>query len=135
MGQVKATFDGAIVAELEVKEFSSGASVLEFPVYVADEQKNRDTQEYEKTGDTTKIRVKIWSSNPIYGEVLDTVQKGDIVEVVGTLKEREFEGKNGKGRALETKWVESVVVKYRKDGASTPSSLGAGFDDDDATGF
>lgn len=130
MGQFKGTFDGGVVAEPEIKQFASGASVLEFPVYINDEDKDKNSGKYEKNGDVTKIKVKIWSSNPIFEQVAADVKKGFIVEVTGSVKEREFETKSGSaGRALETKWVESVTVKYRPDNVAPAASSG-GFGDD-----
>lgn len=112
MGAVRSTFDGGVVAEPESKELPSGATVLEFPVYVNRRRKNRDSGEYEDTGDVTKIRVQLWNEA---GNI--DVRKGDIVEVVGTIYEREFQKRDGTpGRALETDWVDSVKVVYRKDG-------------------
>jgi hypothetical protein len=41
---------------------------------------------------------------------------GDLVEVVATLVEKEFDKKDGtQGRSLQTDYVESVVVKHRKE--------------------
>ena len=131
MGQVQSTFDGGVVAEPELKQVgSNGARVLEFPVYVNRRRKDRDSGEFADTGDVTKIRVQLWN------EAADTtdVRKGDIVRVTATIYEREFEKRDGTaGRALETDWVESVEVVYRKDGAS--GSGGGGFIPDDAKGF
>lgn len=128
MGQVRSTFDGGVVAEPELKEVgSNGARVLEFPVYVNRRRKNRDSGEYEDTGDVTKIRVQLWN------EAADTadVRKGDIVEVVASLYEREYEKRDGTvGRALETDFVDQVRVVYRKDGGG-----GDGFTPDNAKGF
>jgi hypothetical protein len=59
------------------------------------------------------------------------VQKGDLVEVVATLIEKEFDKKDGTtGRSLQTDYIESVVVKHRSDGA--PSNNGGGFADEEA---
>jgi single-stranded DNA-binding protein len=130
MGQFKGTADGGIVAAPEVKSFDSGATLIEFPLYVNHRTKNRDSGEYEDSGDVTKIKVKVWSSNDNY-DFVSTLRKNDIVEVEGTFKEREYDKKDGtKGRAFETDWVESVTLKFRKDEAgSTPaaSSGGDGF--------
>lgn len=127
MGTLRVTFDGGVVAEPEFKEVgSNGARVLEFPVYVNRRRKNRDSGEYEDTGDVTKIRVQLWN------EAADTtdVRKGDIVEVTGTLYEREYQKRDGTpGRALETDFVEQVRVVFRKDGG------GDGFVPDSAKGF
>lgn len=128
MSQVKAVFTGGIVAEPERKEVN-GASLLEFPVYVNHSKKNKDTGAYEPTGDTTKVKVTLWR------ELADNtdVRKGDLVEVTGTIIEKEFPKKDGTtGRQLQTDWVESVVVKYRKDAELV--GAGAGFDNT-ADGF
>jgi single-stranded DNA-binding protein len=122
MSQVKAVFTGGIVAEPERREVN-GASLLEFPVYVNHSKKNKDTGEYVPTGDTTKVKVTLWR------ELADNtdVRKGDLVEVSGTIVEKEFDKKDGtKGRQIQTDWVESVVVKYRKDGQLVGAA--AGFD-------
>jgi single-stranded DNA-binding protein len=122
MSQVKAVFTGGIVAEPERREVN-GASLLEFPVYVNHSKKNKETGEYEPTGDTTKVKVTLWR------ELADNtdVRKGDLVEVSGTIVEKEFDKKDGtKGRQLQTDWVESVVVKYRKDAELIGAA--AGFD-------
>jgi single-stranded DNA-binding protein len=122
MSQVKAVFTGGIVAEPERREVN-GASLLEFPVYVNHSKKNKDTGEYVPTGDTTKVKVTLWR------ELADNtdVRKGDLVEVSGTIVEKEFDKKDGtKGRQIQTDWVESVVVKYRKDAELVGAA--AGFD-------
>lgn len=125
MSQVKATFSGNIVAAPDLRETPNGASLLEFPVYVNHTKKNRDTGDYEKTGDTTKIRVTLWGDLATNTDV----RQGDLVEIVATLVEKEFNKKDGTtGRSLQTDYVESVVVKHRKDGSSASAS--AGFDEE-----
>lgn len=115
MSQIKVTFSGSVVAEPERKQVA-GNNVLEFPVYVNHTKKNRDSGNYEPTGEVSKIRVTLWREK---AEMSD-VQKGDIVEIVGTIVERNFTRRDGtEGRQLQTDYVESVVVKYRKD--SKPS--------------
>ena len=110
MSQIKATFTGNIVADQERRE-AGGAPLLEFPLYVNHTKKNRDSGEYVKTGDVSKVRVTLWR------DLADTdIQKGDLVEVVATLVEKEFDKKDGtQGRSLQTDYVESVVVKHRKE--------------------
>lgn len=114
MSQIKSVFTGGIVAEPERKEVN-GTTLVEFPVYVNHSKKNRETGNYEPTGDTSKIRVTLWR------DLADNtdVRKGDLVEISATLVEKEFQKKDGtSGRSLQTDWVESVVVKHRKqDGA------------------
>ena len=115
MSRISAVFSGNVVAEPTKKDIN-GTSLLEFPVYVNHTKKDRDSGEYVKTGDTSKSRVTVWRD---LADSLD-VRQGDLVEVHGTLIEKEFDKKDGTpGRSLQTDYIESVVVKYRKDeGAS-----------------
>ena len=125
MSQIKATFTGGIVAEPESASTPSGASRLTFPVYVNHTKKNKDTGAYDKTGDVSKVRVTLWGDLAANADV----QKGDLVEVVATLVEKEFNKKDGTvGRSLQTDYVESVVVKARSNNAS---NNGGGFADEE----
>jgi single-stranded DNA-binding protein len=111
MSQIRATFSGGVVADPERRE-AGGAQLLEFPVYVNHQRKVKGSEpaEYEPTGDTSKIKVTLWR------DLADTeIHKGDIVEITGTLVEKAFERRDGtEGRAIQTDFVESVVVKWRK---------------------
>jgi len=113
MAQFKATFDGGIVADPETKEVG-GNKVLEFPVYVNHSKKNKDTQQYEPTGDVTKVRVSLWRD-----DALKDFQKGDIVAITAQVVEKEFKKRDGsEGRQLQTSFVESIELKWRKEGAA-----------------
>lgn len=121
MSRLEAKFVGSVVAEPELKETKNGVKKLEFPVYVNHSRKNKDSGEYAATGDVTKIRVTLW------GDKVDfDVRRSDLVEVVATLVEKEFDKRDGsKGRSLQTEFVESINVKFRKSGmAATPLSTG-----------
>jgi len=115
MSRISAVFSGNVVAEPTKKDIN-GTTLLEFPVYVNHTKKDRDSGEYVKTGDTSKIRVTVWRD---LAASLD-VRQGDLVEVHGTLVEKEFDKKDGtQGRSLQTDYIESVVVKYRTDEGSS----------------
>lgn len=117
MSQIKATFSGSVVAEPEIKTVGQ-SNVLEFPVYVNHTKKNRDSGNYEPTGDVSKIRVSLWREKADMSDV----RKGDIVEVSATLVEKVFNRRDGsEGRQIQTDWVESVVTKFRKDNAGHPA--------------
>jgi single-stranded DNA-binding protein len=121
MSRISAVFSGNVVAE-PTKKSVNGTSLLEFPVYVNHTKKDKDSGEYVKTGDTSKIRVTVWRD---LADSLD-VKQGDLVEVHGSLIEKEFQKQDGTtGRSLQTDYIESVVVKYRKDGAAPASDDGA----------
>jgi len=125
MSRVDAKFTGTVVAEPEHKQTKNGVDKLEFPVYVNHARKNKDTGSYSTTGDVTKIRVTLW------GDKTGTdVRRGDLVEVIATIVEKEFEKRDGtQGRSLQTEFVDSITVKHRKDGNST-ASISAGMNDD-----
>lgn len=118
MAKIQATFDGRVVADVEARQVGT-STVYEFPVYVNHRKKNRDSGQYEDTGDTSKIRVSVWNEKP-------SVTKGDIVEVVASLIEKEWAKKDGStGRMLQTEFVDSVTVKSSKGSADNLATLGA----------
>lgn len=115
MSRISAVFTGNIVADPTRREVN-GSNLLEFPVYVNHTKKDRDSGEYVKTGDVSKIRVTLWRD---LANSVD-VQKGDLVEVHATLIEKEFSKQDGtSGRSLQTDYVEHVIVKHRKQDDST----------------
>lgn len=125
MSQVKATFTGTVVAEPEMKETKNGVRKLEFPVYVNHAKKNKETGTYHTTGDVSKFRVTLWGDNTAFD-----VQRGDLVQVTATIVEKEFDKRDGsKGRSLQTDYVESIELKFRKDGRSQPAT-NIGLDED-----
>lgn len=130
MSDVKVEFTGSVVAEPETKDVG-GNAVLEFPVYVNDQRKNKDTGEYVDTGDVTKIRVSLWRDL-----ASSDIRKGDLVKIEGSIVEKEFTKRDGTpGRQLQTKFVNGVNVVWRKDGAAqpvtaAPAGFGGGFGDD-----
>lgn len=119
MGRFTATFDGGIVAEPE--RIGKDGQGVGFPVYVHEQRKNNETNTYEDTGNTSKIQVALWGDL-----AASDVRYGDIVEIDASLHEREYEKKDGsKGRQLETQFVNSVIVKYRKGGEPTGAADGS----------
>lgn len=122
MANIEVKFSGGVVADPEDYTFpDSGKTKRSFPVYVNDQDKKDD--QYVDNGDVTKIRVQL------FGDLAnEDIRKGDIVEITGTIKEREFQKKDGTtGRALETKFVNSIVVKWRRDGAAAPAAASGNF--------
>lgn len=114
MSKFVATFDGAVVAEPEKFEAGSNHGVR-FPVYVNERKKDQATGDYKDTGNTAKIKVTLWNDLADNTEVY----KNDIVEIAASLTEREYDKKDGtKGRELVTTFVDSLVLKYRKEGAA-----------------
>ena len=108
--QLKAEFTGNVTNDPTTKNIGAKNTALkELRVAINHDRKNRDTGEYEKTGDTTWVTVKLW------GDRADLdFQKGDLVSYSGTLVEKTW-GEDNKGRTLESDWVENIEVKYRKE--------------------
>lgn len=121
MANIEVKFSGGVVADPEDYTFpDSGKTKRSFPVYVNDQDKKDD--QYVDNGDVTKIRVQL------FGDLAhEDIRKGDIVEITGTIKEREYQKKDGTtGRALETKFVNSIVVKWRKESSAAPAAEASG---------
>lgn len=109
----KITISGGVVADPEFRTPTERFRVLEFPLYDNETRKNKDTGEYEQTGNVTKLKVIL--KNDLADQWRGKINKGDIVEIVGSITEREYKRKDGAdGRALETTWVDSVTVKFSK---------------------
>jgi len=109
--QVRAQFTGNVTNVPEIKQVGAKNTPLkELNIAVNHDKKNKDTGEYEKTGDTTWVTVKLW------GEAASQeIGKGDLVEFDGTIVEKAFTRKdNTEGRRLESDYVATLVVKYSK---------------------
>lgn len=114
--QVKAQFTGNVTNEPTIREIGAKNTPLkELVVAVNHDKKNKDTGEYERTGDTTWVTIKLWGdrASEVFG-------KGDLIEYDGTIVEKAFTRKDGtEGRRLESDYVGSLVVKYSKNAAAT----------------
>lgn len=128
--QLKVEFSGNVTNVPEVKKIGAKETPLkELRVAINHDRKNKDSGEYEKTGDTTWVVVKLWGDR-----ASEDFQKNDLVKYEGTLVEKHF-GEDGKGRQLESDWIQTVEVVYRKDGAPAasvddgfvPAGFGSGF--------
>lgn len=86
------TIEGTLVAEPDLRFTPSGSAVANFRLAANDRRKNDATGEWENS-DTLFISVTAWRQ---LGEnVAESLDKGDQVVVVGKLKQREWEDKEG----------------------------------------
>lgn len=116
--QLKAEFTGNVTNDPEVKFIGAKETPLqELRVAINHDKKNRETGEFEKTGDTTWVVVKLWGDRAED----ESFEKGDLIRFSGTLVEKHW-GDDGKGRTLESDRVESLELVYRKE-----SDLANGF--------
>lgn len=118
----KAVIDGRIVADPEDRKVSDKFSILQFPLYADRRVKNRETQEWESDPNgTTKLTVELKFDQR--DQWLGKLHKGDIVKITGSIFEREYERNDGgKGRSLQTDFVESVEVIRSATPAAQPDS-------------
>lgn len=118
MSDFDATFTGSVVADPKYGTTPNGASYVQFPVYVNHSRKPKGSEQYVKTGDVSKVRVTLWGDLSAFD-----VAQGDLVKVTAAIVEKEFETRDGgKGRQLQTDWVQAIETKYRKDGLNAPAA-------------
>jgi single-stranded DNA-binding protein len=127
--QVKVKLSGNITNEPRVQSIGTkGTALMELNVAVNHDRKNRDTGEYEKTGDTTWVLIKLWGAAAEEAQDEDTYHKSDLIEFDGTIVEKHYKLSNGtEGRKLESDWVESLKVLYSK---AIAGVYGSGPEDD-----
>jgi single-strand DNA-binding protein len=102
------TIIGNATSDAEMRFTPRGASVASFRVAVNERIKNDDGTWGD--GDATFYSVSAWDS--IAENVAEQVKKGTRVVVVGKLKAREYEGKDGSTRT-------SIDVRAEEVGIST----------------
>ena len=115
---IRGYIDGKIVADPEFKQITEKFAVLELPLYSNRRVKNRESGEWENDPKgTTKLKVII--KFDLLNEWNGKLNKGDVIKVTGSFFEREYEGKNGTGRSLETDFIESIeVIKSASENAA-----------------
>lgn len=93
------TIVGNLTADPELRFTPSGVAVSDFTVASTNRVKNKNSGEWED-GDTTFIRCTVWEQ---YAEnVAETLTKGMRVVVLGKLRVRQYETREGnKGTSVE----------------------------------
>lgn len=122
--QVRAQFTGNVTNEPEVRKIGAKETPLkELRVAVNHDRKNKETGEYEKTGDVTWVSVKLWGDR-----ANEDFRKGDLIEFDGTIVEKHFQKRDDtEGRGLESDYIATLTVKYRKDGNNAPAATQGAF--------
>lgn len=114
--QWRSQFTGNITNEPTIREVGAKNTPLkELNVAINHDKKNKDTGEYERTGDTSWVTIKLWgdSASQQFG-------KGDMIEFDGTVVEKHFTRKDGtEGRRVESDYVAELVVKFAKNAAQS----------------
>lgn len=126
------TFVGNLTADPELKFTPSGHALVTFTVADSKRVFDKDANEW-KDGDTVFMRCQIWRQ---YAEnVAETLSKGMRVIVVGELKQRTWETREGEKRTTieldahevgpALKFATATVTRTSRDGRGTPSSAAA----------
>jgi single-stranded DNA-binding protein len=125
------TISGNVASEPDYVN-GDGYTRLSFALYDNERRKVKGSDnEYENTGNVIKLQVTLW--NELADEFVGSFNKGDVVEITGSVTEREYTRNDGTvGRQLQTSFVNSLVVKFRKSERTTvPAETGGGFFPDD----
>lgn len=129
------TIIGGLVYAPELKFTPAGKAVVDFTVAHTDRYFDRDTNEWKDAGETLFLRCNLWGKD---AENLaeSGLDKGDRVIVVGKLKQRSFEDREGNKRTVIELKVDEVgpaiknaTVKVTKTGKGSSSGSSRGSDD------
>lgn len=109
-GDTQITIVGNLTAEPELRFTPSGASVASFTVASTPRFLDRATNEW-KDGDALFLRCSVWRT--VAENVAESLHRGDRVVVVGRLKQRSFETKEGEKRTVVEVDVDEVGPSLR----------------------
>lgn len=114
--------EATLVADPELRYTNNGTAVANFRVACNSRRKNQQTGQWED-GDTTFLSVSAWGAR---GEnVSSQFSKGNKINIVGDLKQREYE-KDGQRRTV---YEVEVSDSKREHGVAAPVSR---FNDNDS---
>lgn len=122
----KITITGRATADATLKFTPSGAAVASFSLADNHRKKNAQTGEWEDDG-ATFYNVQAWQH--LAEECAEHVRKGRIVTVVGDVRLRQYEGRDGtKGQSLDVRADEVALCLSKfppRDGQARPASAPA----------
>ena len=126
-GETTITMIGNLTADPELRFTPNGAAVAKFTVAATPRILNKETNEW-KDGDSLFLPCQVWRQAA--ENAAETLTKGMRVIVVGRLKQRSYETKEGEKRTVYEMEVDEVAPSLRNATAkvtksaktSTPSS-------------
>lgn len=104
-GDINITVIGNLTSDPELRFIPSGAGVANFTVATTPRRKNIATGEWED-GDATFLRCNLWRQPAEFAA--ENLKRGDRVIVVGVLKQRSYETKEGEKRSTMELEVEEI---------------------------
>lgn len=106
------TLNGRLTADPELRFTSNGKPVATFTVADDYGHRDRNTKEWVKDG-TTFLSVEVWDH--LAEECSEKLSKGQAVVVVGEVRQRQYETRDGEKRsAFEVKNVSAVGPLLRR---------------------
>lgn len=109
-GELTLTICGNAVADPELRFTSSGAALCNFTVAKTERKYNKATSEWED-GDKVFLRCTAWRD---LGEhIAESVTRGTALVVVGNLKQRTYETKEGEKRTVTELEVSDIGPSLR----------------------
>ena len=119
---------GRLTAAPELRFTASGAAVASFPIAASDRRKTA-AGEWED-GEPCFLRCTVWRETAEH--VAESLDKGTEVVVVGKLRTRTWETKDGEKRSViecdveaigpSLRWGVAKVIRAQRHGASAPAS-------------
>lgn len=107
------TITGNLGQDPELRFTPSGKPVCNISVGDTPRRLNRDTNQWEDAGETLWLRCALWGDA---GETLaEKAQRGNRVTVVGRLKSRSWEDKDGTKRTVVECDADSVAIIPKQD--------------------
>ncbi len=88
---------GNLTRDPEVRTFAAGSSVTRFAIAVNNRRKNKSTGEYEN--EPAFVDCQAWAKTGEF--VSKNFQKGDVIVVVGEIRQENWETAEGQKRAAE----------------------------------
>lgn len=113
MATATITIEGFAARDSELKFTKSGRAVLEIVVPVTPQKKN-DQGGWDDDGDTAWYRGALWG--PMAENLV--IPKGALVQIVGTLKPREYEHQGANRTSLDVTIKSIGILREPKGGSS-----------------
>lgn len=104
------TINGNLIADPELRFTGSGKAVVS--IRVAASERKKDVNGNWVDGDATFLTVNAW--NELAENITTTLTKGDTITVVGKLKQRSYQAKDGTEKQVFEVEAESVAADLRR---------------------
>lgn len=119
MALPQVTINGNLVADPELRFTGSGKAVV--TIRVAASERKKDTNGNWVDGDATFLSVNAW--NELAENITTTLSKGDTVTVVGKLKQRSYQAKDGTEKTVFEVEADSVAADLRRVSFGTKNKI------------